>query len=438
VQKTLGLDIGSTSIKAAVLDLSTGKCLRSRSLPFPAPLEGLSAGEIEMDPTAVIETVVALVNDLGRDLEHDFDLWVCGQMGGLILADDRGLARSNYISWRDVRSTKEAVLNKSYLDRIRDRWPEPIMMSLGRELQAGSTSALLYCLEDSNDLIDGVMPLSISDFVISQLCRQPGRMHVTTAIGLLDLTTNDWHYKAMEKIGLGDLWWPELIQGIETIGVWKNGSRTIRVHGAFGDHQTALYGAGLGRRQLSVNISTGSQVSMRTSKFQSGQYQTRCYFENDWINTITHLPAGRSLNALVDLFTELFNHESIDYKQLWQRIAEKVENAIDSELQANIAFYAGPLGSAGSLTNLTTDNLTVGNIFLASCRAMANNYFAAASKLDATRSWEKIVLSGGLTQALPRLTRLLEEQFSVPIQESVGEDTLLGLLKLAQSHLSSP
>ena len=72
-----------------------------------------------------------------------------------------------------------------------------------------------------------------------------------------------------------------------------------------GDHQAALAGAFLGERELSLNISTGSQASLFTPTWQPGNYQTRPFFDGRFLNTITHIPAGRALNVLFKLLTEL-------------------------------------------------------------------------------------------------------------------------------------
>jgi hypothetical protein len=57
--------------------------------------------------------------------------------------------------------------------------------------------------------------------------------------------------------------------------------------------------------ELSVNISAGAQASLLTSRFQPGGYQTRPYFDGLYLNTVTHIPAGRSLGILLDLLCEL-------------------------------------------------------------------------------------------------------------------------------------
>ncbi|MFN7734662.1 MAG: sedoheptulokinase [Pirellula sp.] len=428
------LDIGSTSIKGCVLDVESGQIAGVCTRPFPAPMGNLPSSSIEIDPRAVLEVVESIVDELTSEMGSQCHGWICGQMGGVILADDRGRAKSNYLSWRDQRSLVSGGSGRCTLDRLREDWPEPIMASLGRELQPGSTSTLLHWLSEHRQLRDGVMPLSIADFVIANVARQPGRMHGTHAIGLLDLQKDDWHYEAFERIGLGDLWWPELIRDASQIALWKRGDRTIALHGAFGDQQSALLGARLASDELSINISTGSQVSMLTDSFRSGPYQTRKYFGNQWLNTVTHLPAGRSLNALMQLLTELSEAESVPLERPWKTVQEKMESVAETDLQANIAYFASPVGKSGTLENMTTENLSVGHLFLAACVSMANNYETAAKRLSSRQDWSQLALSGGLAQSLPRLVSLIQSRFKKPIRESIGEETLLGMLQLAQQH----
>ena len=428
------IDIGSNSIKGGVLDVASGEVTHVCARPFPAPIGDLRAGMVEIDPKGIVEAVDSIVEELTGEMGSLCHGWICGQMGGVILADDRGRAKSNYISWRDQRSLARGRTGRSTFEQLQDDWPEPIMASLGRELQPGSMSTLLHWLSENRKLNDGVMPLSISDFVIASIARQPGRMHGTHAIGLLDLEKNDWHYEAFERIGLGDLWWPELIHDTSEIATWKRGHRTILIHGSYGDQQSALLGARLDRDELSINISTGSQVSMLTDTFRGGPYQTRKYFGNEWLNTVTHLPAGRSLNALMQLLTELSDAESVRLERSWKTVQEKMDSVAETDLRANIAYFASPVGRSGTLENMTTENLSVGHLFLAACVSMANNYEAAAKRLSSRQEWNTVALSGGLAQSLPRLVSLIQSRFKKPIRESIGEETLLGMLQLARQH----
>ena len=65
---------------------------------------------------------------------------------------------------------------------------------------------------------------------------------------------------------------------------------------------------------------------------------------------------------------------------------------------------------------------------------MASNYETAAKRLNSGQDWNSVALSGGLAQSLPPLASLIQSRFKKPIRESIGEETLLGMLQLAQQH----
>ena len=196
-----------------------------------------------------------------------------------------------------------------------------------------------------------------------------------------------------------------------------------------------MLGAGLERNELSLNVSTGSQVSERTAQFAPGRYQSRGYFFGDYLNTVTHLPAGRSLNALIDLLTELARAEGIVLHDVWPTIVRQTNEVAATNLTADLAFFATPLGDRGSIGNITTENLTVGQLFVAAFRNMVENYACCAAWLQAQPNWRALVLSGGLAQSVPALKRMIAEKFALPLREGCSEETLLGLLRLAQMAL---
>lgn len=433
----IAIDVGSTSIKGALLDLETRSFTTVRSVPFPTPRNRLPSTRVEIEPEDVVVAVSDLIRQLSGGCVGDGHVWICGQMGGVVLADSHGNALSPYYSWRDQRTVEVGPTGLTWMQMLREAWPENVWSRLGRELQPGSTSTLLYWLKQHEMLPSKAIPCSIADFVVARLAHQAPAMHVTYAIGLLDLQQVEIYHDALQCIGLGDVAWGKLVRGLEPIAQTQINETNYEFHGCFGDHQTALWGAGLERDELSINVSTGSQVSQRTSSFEPGPYQSRLFFGGDWLNTVTHLPAGRALNALLHLCTELNSADGADLSEAWKSIAEKMAAISATDVIADINFYASPLGTSGSFSNLTLENLTVGHLFLAACVAMAENYRVVANRLARKESFRSIVLSGGLAQSLPRLVDFIRDRFAMPLREVNGEDTLLGLLKLAH-HFSAP
>lgn len=431
--RCLALDVGSTSIKGAVLDLARGAVESTVSRPFPAPIGGLASGWFEVSLSAVerevehaLDALLAFAPDANR-------LYCSGQMGGIVVIDASGRPASHYISWRDQRTLESRGSGGTYLDAVRRCWGDDVLASLGNELQPGSTTGLLFWLARHGRLPAGATFATIADFLLARRCGVKPTMHVTHAVGMLDHRTGDWHRAAFDRLHLGEIRFPESTDRIAPIGQFSLRGQTLEVFGSFGDQQCALRGAGLRPEELSLNISTGSQVSRRTQTFSPGRYQTRRYFDGEFLDTITHLPAGRSLNVLVDLLTELAVAEGLAVSNAWDTIVRKAAEVDATNLEVDLAFFAGPLGSTGGIRSVTTENLTVGQLFFAAFRSMAENYAKCAEWLDHHRAWKSVVLSGGLAQSIPQLRRMIQGRFHMPLRETNGDETLLGLLDIARA-----
>jgi sugar (pentulose or hexulose) kinase len=432
----LGIDIGSTTVKGAVLDVEGGRVGEVVRERFPDPLPGLPARHFEVDPEQVVAATRSVLDQLLVGAPESAAVFFSGQMGGVILVDDGRRPLTNYLSWRDQRTLDAHSAAGSYVDEIERRWSDGELRELGNELKPGSATSLLFWLAENGRLPAAGNPCAIGDFVVGRLCGAPLQMHATQAIGLLNLHTGNWHQTAFDRIGIGGVKWPPLADLRRPIGIIAHSGRRIPCYPVLGDQQCALYGIDLQEDELSLNVSTGSQVSRITRHLQLGPYQSRRYVDDRYLNTITHLPAGRSLNVLVDLLTELAKVEGRPLSSPWSHITRLAAEADGGGLECDLSFFAGPLGDTGRIDRITTENLTVGNLFRAAFRTMAANYGLCAERLDPSCSWKQLALSGGLTQSVPVLRELIQQQFSAPVREfPEGEDVLNGLLCVAQTSV---
>lgn len=431
--RCIGLDIGSTSIKGAWLDVDALEVGPIVKQPFPDPLPSTESGSFEIDPREVATRVERVVATIFEQAPESRQLWVSSQMGGCVLCDARGQWLSPYYSWRDQRAVRSDH-GLSSVERIRHNWDQATFTSLGRELQPGSVSSLLVMLDERKRLPATYCPVSIADAVLVRLTQSTPFMHSTHALGLLELHQRTWHQRAYELLGLTGLCWPRLIDSLEPIGSWKLNGVSLEVFPALGDQPCALFGVGLESQQLSINCSTGSQVSCLTDTFEPGNYQTRCFIDRRYLNTITHLPAGRSLNVLVDLLTELARREGRELTRVWDSIREATESIEQSDLAVDLAFFSGPLGDRGSIRQISTENLSIGHLFFAAAQAMADNYALCSQRLSAEPNWTEVLLSGGLAHSLPILERMIAAKFPTPLRSSLAtEESLLGLARAAQT-----
>lgn len=312
----LALDLGTTTIKAALVDPVHGSVEHIRRVPFPDPLPGLALF-CEIEPASILTAVRSLIADLLPLAPHCQGIVVCGQMGGLILVDDRGEPLSRYISWRDQRAAGPCF------DSLLKRLTPADCRQLGNEVRPAAPLSFLHWLAANGGIPAGAIAASLGDFVIANLCRSFPATERTNAVGALNLDTLQWHRDLFQRLSLDAVGWPRLCAVGEVVGHFDS----LPCYAPLGDHQCALAGVGLRERELSLNLSTGSQVSLLARRFEPGNYQTRPYFDGLYLNTITHIPAGRSLNVLLGLLTELAAAAGVDPGDPWPYIAREAARA---------------------------------------------------------------------------------------------------------------
>ncbi len=432
----IGIDLGTSFIKGAVLDPDQLSLRHIQRLPFPAPLPGPSRLYWEYDPDAILSAVRRLLAQLLPLADGCEGLVMCSQMHGLVFTTQRGEARSTFTTWQDQRALELHPSGQgTYLDILQKRLSPDEVRQLGNDVRPGLPIGQCFWLAEQGRLPGkGMVPAALPDFVVANLCGTPVTTELTNAMshGLLNMETLDWHHEVIARLGLNELGWPAIRAYGEVAGWLPGGARQVPCYTPVGDAQCALVGALLQEGELSLNISTGSQISLLKPQLEFGDFTTRPFFDNRYLATITHIPAGHALALLVKVFSELAEAQGLTLADPWPYISQAAARAGQTQVHANIAFFYSACGDQGEFTHLREEELTVGHIFRAAFQNMADNYHACALRLSPAKAWRSLVFSGGLVQKMDVLRALICDKFQVDYRLSPSaEDTLLGLLALS-------
>lgn len=441
----IGIDLGTSYIKAGVLNMDTLQTTHVQRRPFPGALSGSMPLRQEYDPLQVmtaVRGVLASVLPFAGDLQG---IVICTQMHGVVWTTDDGEPRSTLTTWQDQRVLEPHSSGAgTYFDQMKARLSAEHVRALGNELRAGLPVGLFFWLAEQGRLPDEtVTPASLADFVVANLCGAQPKTDVTNAMahGLLDVETLRWHDGAIDALGLRKLRLPEIVPHGTVTGRLEIDRRSVPCYTPVGDYQCAILGALLQQDELSLNISTGSQVSLLRDAAHFGAYQTRPFFGGRYAITVTHIPAGRALNALVRLLSELATAQGITLTDPWAYIAEAAQATPAPKMRAKLAFFSSASGAEGEFTHMVEDELTVGHLFRAAFESMADDYYTFARQLSPEQTWRKLVFSGGLVQKIDLLRHLICERFHREYRLApTEEDTLLGLMVLGlafSGHTSS-
>jgi len=427
-----GLDLGGTFLKAAVLDTETGELGEVRRRPFPAFLRGRPEGWREVDAQEIVDAARGLLEETVRLAPECGGVWVSGQMGGVVLCDGRGRARSPFVSWQDQRSLERRGEGSRFEVLKAQIGPEDIV-ALGNELRPGLAITTLAALQEDGALADGLYPMPLSDFVLANI----GEMSPATSptlgasLGAYNVAAGCWHGEVLRRLGLDRLSWPRICPTMEPWGEVCLAGRTLPCLPSVGDQQAALLGADLQPGEISINIATGSQASALCHDAAGGDFQLRPFFDGTFLRALTHLPAGRALNALLALLSEL---AEVPVSDPWKRISEAVEATPQTDISADLSFFSCATGREGSLLHLREENLRMGPLFLAAFEAMAENFTRAAGRLFPREKWSRVVFSGGLASRLDPLRKVILARLGPAHRLAANEeDSLFGLLTLARA-----
>lgn len=438
LESFIGVDLGTTYLKGAVLDLEHFGLSHIKRTPFPDFIPHLPVGHKEVDPNAIVFAVRDLISRLLPHAGNCQGLVMCSQMHGLVLCDESGNAQSNILTWQDQRTLEQHPSGiGDYYQALSACISDEERITLGSDLWASRPLSFLFWLAEHGRIPQHqiVVPASLPDFVIAKLCKctpATGRANAA-AYGAMNLVSGDWHHAIINRLHLDSLRWPKIKPHQSEVGIMQIGDTRLPCYTPVGDHQCALLGTLLQQDELSINVSTGSQVGLLSDHLElSLNYQTRPYLDNRYLQAVIHIPAGRSLNALIKLLTEFSEAQNVQVPDPWAYINAVTHQHVRSDLKVNLAFFPSSCGDTGSIGNLREDQMNVADLFTAAFENMADNYLDCVNRITGSQPHKRLVFSGGLVQKLGALQNIILNRFHLPYRYPPGtEDTLMGLLIMA-------
>ncbi len=256
----LGLDLGTGSVKALVLD-EGGEVHGEGSAPcrVGAP----SPGWAESDPhdwwAAAAEAARSAIGLQGEEIEA---VGLSGQMHGVVLADNTGRPVRPAVTWADTRSREQLEAYERLGTDLRRRLGNPPWAGM-----AGPT--LLWLRDNEPESYDfSRWALQPKDWLRLQLTGEAASEPTDASATLLyDVEGDGWAYDVMETLGLR----AELLASLtDSAGVAGQLGREAAEHlgllagtpvaAGAGDTAAAVLGSGLRLGSVQLTVGTGGQI----------------------------------------------------------------------------------------------------------------------------------------------------------------------------------
>jgi sedoheptulokinase len=447
----IGLDIGTTTLSAVVLDVENGRLLAHHALPNRAALPA-AAGRAELDLAALqwlaVKCLAGIVAAAGVDATAIRGIGVTGQQHGVTFVDAQAAPAGPAITWQDLRVQAPMPDSpESYLQCfIRLAGGIEAFRRMGCLPAAGFLGTSLFWLHRQDQLpAPPAIACFVPDAIASFLTGASPVVDPTMAgsAGIFDIISNTWDWEMIGRLGLpGELLPPVGEAGQRLGGLRADIAEQVGLPAgtpvgiAVGDNQASFIGSVQNpAASLLINVGTGGQISTRTNSFHFiPGLENRPFPGGHYLLIGGGLFGGRSYAYLLNFFrqvgAELLDAEADE--TLYDRmnaLAATVPPGCDG-LRCSPLFTGSRVDSSAraSFTGLSPQNFTPGHLTRALLEGMAEGFHQFYEQIRAvTGERRPLVGAGNGVRHNPLLAQILAARFATPLHiPTLNEEAAVG------------
>ena len=264
----LGIDVGTQSLKAMLLDSDKG-CLLSCGAAYDILIPEI--GYAEEEPESWWKALKEVLEKMKQSHQKEFEaievIGFSGQMHGLVALDSNNNAIIPSIIWVDQRSKRQVEeINSAYSDT------ELAELLHNRVFTGFGFPSLLWIKEERPELFERIYKVCCpKDYLRTKLTGGKIATDMSDASSMtgFDLHNRKWNFEVLERFGLNRELFPECHESVEIAGsVSESAAREtglkkgIKVVYGSGDLAALSLGCGIYKEGMSaVNIGTGANYN---------------------------------------------------------------------------------------------------------------------------------------------------------------------------------
>lgn len=262
----LGIDLGSTNIKAALYD-GDMKLKDRRSIPVSYIREN---GFVEFDAKEYTKNLISLLSEILKENKVDtvLELAFTGQAESLVVVGDSGEPLMNAISWMDERSVVEC----SELEKIFSQEECESVTGQQAVLPTWPATKILWLKKNKPEIFENAATyMLIKDYIVFKLTgKKLSDMSIATFSFYFDIYKKCYWKKMLDAIGITEDKLPPLAEPCTVAGVIKEDvaekigiKATAKVNIGTLDHFAGMIGTG-NIKNGKITLSTGTVMAMAT------------------------------------------------------------------------------------------------------------------------------------------------------------------------------
>lgn len=391
--KTIGIDIGTTSICGVAVDTENGEILKSLTKPNNSFIKSEKSYEKIQDTDVIMNSVYEILSEL--DSADASAIGFSGQMHGIVYTDESGNGVSPLYIWQDERAAAEYKDGKSYAEHL------------------GCFAGYGLATDFYND-VNGLVPepakylCTVADYAVMKLCglKKP-LVHITNAasLGCFDIENNRFNTDNPRL--------PDVTAEFKAAGEYNG----IPVCVALGDNQASFIGSVSDSENALINIGTGSQISWLTDSLVNAEsVENRPFDGKKYLAAGCALCGGRAFAMVEKLFREIAVLSGNDVDSMYPQLNKILEEKVSSSLVGDCRFCGtrNDPSVRGSIMNISEDNFTAADLAFSVLNGMSeelyNMYKSGGMKA------KELVCSGNGIRKNAALRRIVSEMFGCEIK----------------------
>jgi len=389
--KLLGLDIGTTTVSAVVVE--EGNVLASLTLKNGSFLPTDRPWEKIQDPDYIRRTALSAVEQLLRAHPDVARIGVTGQMHGIVYLNAEGRPVGPLYIWQDGRGDQKTENGETYAARLGRITGYSVATGYGLVTH-------YYNLQHGLVPEDAVVFSTIHDYIAMLLA---GRTTPVTeagdaaSFGVFDVEKGCFDLAALEKAGIPADLLPALAAE-PCIGRYQG---KIPVYVAIGDNQASFLGATGGKTDaMLINVGTGSQFSVYTPNYMNCPgLETRPFPGGGYLLVGASLCGGRAYALLESFLRETaLAMTGTAPESCYDAMAALLAQGRPADVPAVTPLFQGTRQDPslrGSITGLSTENLTPRHLVFAMLEGMTEELHAMYRSYRAAGGEDAALIGSG-------------------------------------------
>ncbi|XP_040194569.1 sedoheptulokinase [Rana temporaria] len=448
----LGIDVGTSSVKAVLLEARSGGVLCSHSTDTRAGLESeCGAQGKEQDVFQIIRALNDCLGALPREqLQKVSRIGVSGQMHGVVFwkssqgchwinSENRRFFEprevSHLITWEDGRCSKE------FLSSL-----PPPQSHLSVASGFGCATIFWYLKNRPDFLCEYDAAGTIQDYVVSMLCgMKTPVMSVQNAAswGYFNTRTKTWNVDILKERGFPISLLPPVVDAGCLAGKslydWCGIPQGTEVGVSLGDFQCSVFSSATESTDAVFNISTSAQLTFCMPEgFQPEDHPKPAeavtyfpYMNNRYLAVAASLNGGNVFASFVRMLAQWTAELGLETSD--STIYSKLISAALSEHETQLQICPTLFGErhapdrVASVSNISPASLSLGHVTRALCHGLIENIHSMLPSQRLKEAGIKRIIGSG--SALARnavLQQELERAFYFPVVYGKDVDSAVG------------